>query len=98
MQFLTLSRRVTERFSDADFAPLLDDEAQRARTLYIEGFIRQIWHRGDVGGACLLVEAEKREDVERQLGSLPLVREGMLEIVAIIPLKPYRGFGPKQRG
>jgi hypothetical protein len=47
MQFLAISRMRTDLFSDADFAPLLEDEAQRAHTLYIEGAVRQIWHRGD---------------------------------------------------
>jgi hypothetical protein len=46
MQFLAISRTRTDLFSDADFAPLLEDEAQPARTLYIEGAVRQIWHRG----------------------------------------------------
>jgi hypothetical protein len=62
MQFLAISRMRTDLFSDADFAPLLEDEAQRARTLYIEGV---------------------------------LVKAGMLELVSLIPLLPYRGFGPR---
>jgi hypothetical protein len=36
-----------------NFAPLLEDEAQRARTLYIEGAVRQIWHRGDEPNGAL---------------------------------------------
>ena len=95
MQFITLSRRVTERFSEAHFAPRLEAEAQRARALYQEGFIRQIWHRGDVGGACLLVEADSEEIVRETLGTLPLVAAGMLEVTAVVPLKPYAGFGPR---
>ena len=39
MQFLAISRTRTDLFNDADFAPLLEDEAQRARTLYIEGAV-----------------------------------------------------------
>jgi len=34
MQFLAISRMRTDLFGDADFAPLLEDEAQRVRTLY----------------------------------------------------------------
>ena len=56
MQFLAISRTRTDLFNDADFAPLLEDEAQRARTLYIEGAVRQIWYRGDERGACSLLE------------------------------------------
>jgi hypothetical protein len=58
MQFLAISRMRTDLFSDADFAPLLEDEAQRAHTLYMEGAVRQIWHRGDERGAGSLLEAD----------------------------------------
>jgi muconolactone delta-isomerase len=95
MQFMILFRRDTERFADADFAPRLEEEAQRARALYAAGFIRQVWNRGDVGGACLLAEADSEEAVRATLATLPLVKAGMLEIVAVVPLKPYRGFGPR---
>lgn len=95
MQFMTLSRRLTETYSDADFAPRLEDEAERARTLYADGFIRQIWHRADIGGACLLVEADSEAAVHATLATLPLIAAGMLEVVAVVPLKPYAGFGPR---
>lgn len=95
MQFMTLSRRVTEKFSDADFAPLIEPEAQCARALYAKGFIRQIWHRADIGGACLLIEAGSEEEVRATLATLPLVAAGMLEVVSVVPLKPYGGFGPR---
>jgi len=93
MQFLTLSRRL-EKFSNADVAPRIPDEVQQARTLYSQGFIRQIWHRGDQPGACILWESDTEEHVREMLNSLPLVRARMIEIVAIIPLKAYAGFGP----
>ena len=95
MQFLAISRMRTDVFSDADFAPLLEDEAQRARTLYIEGTVRQIWHRGDECGACSLLEADSEGAAREIIGSLPLVKAGMLELVNLIPLLPYRGFGPR---
>lgn len=95
MQFLTLSRRRTEKFSDADFARYSPDETQQARTLYAEGFLRQIWRRGDAAGACILWEADSEEHVRELLNRLPLVQAGMLEIVLLIPLKPYPGFGPQ---
>jgi muconolactone delta-isomerase len=95
MQFITLSRRVSERFSDADFAPFLEAEAQQARVLYLQGFIRSIWHRSDMGGACLLIEADSEAAVRKQLATLPLVNNGMLEVTAVVALKPYGGFGPR---
>ncbi len=90
MQFLTISSRRPE-FSDADFRAKVDDEQQQARTLYTQGFIRQIWHRADIPGACILFEADGEEHVRRLLQTLPFFEANMLE-ASIIPLKPYAGF------
>src|SRR5580704_19654661 len=83
----------TDLFSDADFVPLLEDEAQRARTLYIEDAVRQIWHRGDERGACSVLEADCEEAAREIIGSLPLVKAGMLELVKLIPLLPIAASG-----
>lgn len=91
MQFLTFSRRRTESFADADFQDRFLEEAERARHLYANGFIRQIWHRADLPGACILVESDNEEQVRETLNTLPMAQAGMLEI-SIIPLKPYAGF------
>lgn len=93
MQFLTFSRRRTDAFTDADFASHVEAEIGQARVLYAEGFLRQIWHRADVSGACMLIEADSAEEVREKLRTLPLVRAGMLE-VTIVPLRPYAGFAP----
>lgn len=95
MQFIILSRRRTETFTNTQFAPLIEAEAEQARALYQRGFIRQIWHRTDMGGACLLVEADDEEAVRATLVTLPLVAAGMLEMVSVVPLRPYAGFGPR---
>jgi len=95
MQFLSLSRRRTEAFSDAEFAILAEAESQRVRSLYAEGIIRQIWQRGDLPGACILFEAASEEEVRTALATLPMMQAGMLELLWVIPLKPYRGFGPR---
>jgi muconolactone delta-isomerase len=94
MQFLSLSSRRGDRFSDAEFAALVDAEIAQARALYADGFIRQIWHRGDVPGACILLEADSLEQASERLRTLPLIRAGMLE-VSIVPLVPYAGFSPR---
>lgn len=94
MQFINVSRRVSEKFSDAEFEPLIPAEAEAARALYMEGFIRQIWHRADLPGACMLLEAESLEDAHAKLKRLPFVERGMLE-VNVIPLRPYGGFKPR---
>ena len=93
MQFLILTRRLTERFSDAEFAARIEPEVAQARVLYAEGFFRHLWHRKDVAGACILIEAESEDRVRERLDTLPLFRAGMLD-VSIIPLKPYAGFCP----
>ncbi len=93
MQFLALTRRLSDQFSDAEFSARVDQEIAQARVLYAEGFVRQLWHRGDVPGACLLLEAESEAHVRERLSTLPLFCAGMLDI-AIIPLKPYGGFCP----
>jgi muconolactone delta-isomerase len=93
MQFLILTRRLSERFPEAAFAARIDEEVAQARVLYAEGFFRHLWHRRDVAGACLLIEADSEDHVRERLDTLPLFRAGMLD-VSIIPLKPYAGFGP----
>lgn len=97
MQFLTISRRRTEAFTDAQFAAKAPDEWQRVRTMYAEGALRQIWGRGDTPGACIIWEAENEQHVRDLAGSLPLAQAGMLELIALVPLKPYAGFSASNR-
>ncbi|MBZ9893516.1 MULTISPECIES: muconolactone Delta-isomerase family protein [unclassified Mesorhizobium] len=97
MQFIVLTRRRTESFNDADYTPeRLEAEAEGVRRLFMASTVRQIWNRGDMGGACLLMEAEAEEEVRSVLNALPLFKSGMQETVSIVPLRPYRGFGPRQ--
>ena len=95
MQLFALLRRNTERFADADFAPLLPAEAEQRRHLYARGVARQVWNRGDEPGSALLLEAADRAEAEADLATLPLVKAGMMEVVALVPLAPYPGFGPR---
>jgi hypothetical protein len=95
MQFLALNRRRSEDFADAEFAARIADEVHRVRELYADSFIRQIWHRGDTPGGCLIIEAGTEEEARERLGTLPLVAAGMVEVAAVIPLKPFAGFGPQ---
>ena len=62
------------------------------RELYGAGIIRQIWHRGDVPGACVILEAQTEAEARAVLEASPLAETGGLEIATIVPLKPYRGF------
>jgi hypothetical protein len=56
--------------------------------------LRQVWKRGDMGGAAILWEAASEAEVREACESLPLFKAGMLEIAALVPLEPYAGFGP----
>jgi muconolactone delta-isomerase len=95
VQFLSLSRRRTDAFSPEVFTPeLLEREGRQVRELYTSGLIRQIWKRGDMPGAAILWEAASETEVRAAIGTLPIFAAGMLEIIAVVPLEPYPGFGP----
>ena len=93
-QFLAVVRRLTEKFSDEEIAPVLEPEAERARQLYAQGVYRTAWSRKDVPGAVILLEAENQAEAEGYMNTLPLKAKGMIE-VEVIALGPYRGFGPR---
>jgi muconolactone delta-isomerase len=95
VQFLSISRR-KPGVTDEACAPWIAAEAERARELYAQGSLRQIWHRADMPGACLLWEAESVERVNELLSTLPFAKAGLLDI-EVIPLTPYRGFAPTRR-
>ncbi|MGB7546401.1 MAG: muconolactone Delta-isomerase family protein [Terracidiphilus sp.] len=95
MQFLSLSRRRTDAFPPEAFTPeLIAREGQRVKELYAAGLLRQLWKRGDIPGAAILWEAASEAEVRSALDSLPIFQAGMLEILALVPLEPYPGFGP----
>jgi muconolactone delta-isomerase len=97
MQFLSMSRRRTDAFPPEAFTPELNaGESARVKELYAAGLLRQVWRRGDVPGAVLLWEAASEAEVRAAIETLPIVKAGMLEIVALMALEPYPGFGPKQ--
>jgi len=96
MQFLSMSRRRTDTFPPEAFtAELASQEAQRVKELYATGILRQIWLRGDMPGAAILWEAANEQEVRDAIGSLPIFKAGMLELIALVPLKPYPGFAGK---
>ena len=51
--------------------------------------------RGDAPGAAIVVEAGSLDDAQAALDTLPLKANGMLLLDTLIPLTPYRGFGPR---
>lgn len=94
MQFISISRRLTERFSDEEFAAHIEAERERVRELYKDGAVRSIWSRKDVPGAVMLLECADAAAANDAVSSLPLARRGMLE-VQILPLTSYPAFFPK---
>ena len=95
MQFLTISRRLLDKFPAEAFTPeLLARESARVRELYAAGILRQIWKRGDVPGSSIVWEAASKAEIQTAIESLPVYQAGMMEIVALIPLEPYPAFGP----
>ncbi|MGA2351321.1 MAG: muconolactone Delta-isomerase family protein [Terracidiphilus sp.] len=95
MQFFSLSRRRTDAFPPEAFSSeLMTRETVRVKELYASGLLRQLWKRSDIPGAAILWEAASEAEVRAALDSLPIFQAGMLEIVALVPLEPYPGFGP----
>jgi hypothetical protein len=93
MQFLSISRRRTDEFPPEAFtAELVSGEAKRVKALYAAGIARQVWKRGDAGGAAIVWEAASLADARAAIESLPLFQAGLLEIQTVIPLEPYPGF------
>ncbi len=93
MQFMVLSERRNEEFEEVDFERVLPDEMDRARQLYVEGVIRQIWSRDDGMGSCFLIEAPDAESAAAVVEGVPFARAGLADFT-VIALRPYRGFGP----
>jgi muconolactone delta-isomerase len=95
-QFLSLSRRKVAEFGADAFTPeLVAAEGNRVQQMYAEGTLRQVWRRGDTAGAAILWEAADDAAARAALESLPLFQAGLLEIVSLVALHPYPGFGPK---
>lgn len=96
MQVIAIVRRRTEAFSSEEFDKVLEAEAEAVRTFYIQGSVRAIWSREDALGAVLLLEAASLGEAEKLLAALPLVQREMAEVEKVLPLRGYRGFGPRQ--
>ena len=95
MQFMSISRRLTERFSDEQFTAHIDAERERVRELYRDGVVRSIWSRKDAPGAIMLLECADEASARAAVDSLPLSQRGMLD-VQILPLSPYPAFFPRE--
>ncbi len=73
------------------FKPYLQAEAARVWELYQAGILREIYFRQDQPIAVLILECANVEEANQALGTLPLVKEGLI-MFEVIPLRPYPGF------
>jgi hypothetical protein len=89
-----LLRRRTEAFDEGTMAKLLDPEAEEARRLYADGYVRAIYSRQDVPGAVLQLEVASLDEAKLVTQRLPMIANGMLE-ATYVPVGPYRGFLPR---
>jgi muconolactone delta-isomerase len=92
MEYLFIVGRTDKWNTETVTQDAVREEVNQAKTLYAAGTVRQIWSRGDVGGACLLLEVANEEEGLATINSLPLMKKGFLKIDVALPLKPYYGF------
>lgn len=92
MKILALDKLVEGVDPQRDIVPLLRDEATVVWQRIVEGSLREIYSRGDRGGAALILEAEDVEAAHRILAEQPLVKAGFVDF-DLIPLLPYRQLG-----
>lgn len=71
--------------------PHVQAELRRAWELYASGTIRQIYAPMDRPGAVLILECAGLEEANQVLGTLPLVKEGLITF-DLTPLRPFTSF------
>ena len=93
MQAIFIIGRSDKGKVEAIPADQMTAEVDYVRARYADDRIRQVWSRGDVAGAVLLIEAANYEEASAIVASLPLMKSGFLQVESTVPLKPYRAFG-----
>ena len=96
MKILAMGRDV-EGVESSEFQPHLKAEAGRVRELSQAGIILEIYFRQDRPDAVLILECSDEAEAKEILGTLPLVKENLIEF-EIIPLIPYPGFSRLSSG
>ena len=76
---------------DEAFTPHLRAEARRAWEVYLAGVLRVLYFRQDRDAAVLVLECDTIAEASEVLGTLPLVRKGLIAF-ELVPLVPYPGF------
>ena len=100
MKIIAIEKEVSG-VADEQFTPSrLKSEATRVWELHQEGVIRELYFRQDKSEAVLILECSNAKEASAALGTLPLVKQGLISF-DLIPLVPYPGFArlfdePKQ--
>ena len=68
---------------------ILKKEARQVYSIYLEGVLREIYLT-EHNNAVLILECKDEDEAREALGTLPLVKEKMIEF-DIVQLLPYRG-------
>jgi muconolactone delta-isomerase len=97
MQFMVLFSLNPDKAQTAPAEELREAEFEAVRGFYMEGLMRQVWLRSDGSGAFAIVESDSADTATEKLGSLPMVRAGVLEAPVIVPMSPYWGFAPRSK-
>jgi muconolactone delta-isomerase len=89
MKILALEKEMPGATAAA-FQPHLKAEAMRVWELQQAGVLREVHFRQDRHEAVLILECADGAEAQRALGTLPMVRVGLITF-EVIPLKPYPG-------
>jgi len=90
MKLIALEREVPGTTAE-QFQAHLGAEAARVWELYQAGVFRELYFRQDRSEAVLVLECANVEEANQVLGTLTLVKAGLITF-DLIPLKPYPGF------
>ena len=90
MKVLALEREVPGAAGE-DFRPHMRVEAEKGWELYQAGIIREMYFHRDLHSAVFVLECADEKEAGEILGTLPLVKAGLIAF-DVIPLLPYPGF------
>jgi len=89
MKLLAIEKELNQVNWDEE-SDILIDEAYRAYELFQQGIIRELYFN-EYESAVIILECESKEEGEKVLATLPLVKAGMIGF-DVMELHPYTGF------
>jgi hypothetical protein len=89
MKILALDKLQPGTDVQRDIMPLMPTEAREVWRHLGDGFIREVYFRGDRGGVVLILEADSVEAAASTLAGMPMVKAGFIDF-DLVPLGPYR--------